>query len=171
MNNLHKIKLPNNVAIKVTNEAIQIKGPLGYVIKKKSKNLNIYQQQDMLYVYSNINIKVLNNFLNLLKNIIIGVSQGYSKKLKIVGVEFKVNIDGNKLILRLGFSHEIIYNIPPNIQIFNPKSNTLVIIGYNKQIVSQIAAEIRNLKLPEPYKGKGILYFNEQLNQKEGKKT
>ena len=164
---MYKLKIPANVKININNLGIKIIGPYGTIIKQKSKNLKIYKHNDILYFFNVNNI----NSVNLLKNIILGVSKGYSKKLKIVGVEYKVNIENNKLILRLGFSHEIIYIIPHNIQIYNPKANLLVITGYNNQIVSQIAAEIRNLKLPEPYKGKGIRYFDEQLNQKEGKKT
>jgi large subunit ribosomal protein L6 len=164
---MYKLKIPINVQIIINNIGIKITGPYGTVIKQKSNNLKIYKHNNILY-FLNINDF---NYINILKNIILGVSKGYSKKLKIIGVEYKVNIENNNLILRLGFSHEIIYKIPNNIQIYNPKPNILVITGYNNQIVSQIAAEIRHLKLPEPYKGKGIRYFNEQLKQKEGKKT
>ena len=168
---IYKIKIPLNTQVKISSNAIKITGPFGTIIKKKSKNLNVYKKQNILYILDNLKDNLTLNLVNILKSLLIGVSKGYSKKLKIIGVEFKVNVKDNKLILRLGFSHEIIYTIPHNIQIYNPKSNILVITGYSNQIVSQIAAEIRNLKLPEPYKGKGILYFNEKYQQKEGKKT
>ncbi len=164
---MYKIKIPDNTKIKINNTAIKISGPYGTIIKQKSNNIQLFLKDNFLVILESNNI----NEVNSLKNIIVGVSQGYSKKLKIIGVEFKVNIINNQLILRLGFSHEVIFNIPNNIKIYNPKPNLLIVIGYNNQIVSQIASEIRNLKLPEPYKGKGIRYFDEVFKQKEGKKT
>lgn len=164
---MYKLQIPENIKIDINNSGIKMVGPRGTIIKQKSKNLKIYNHNNTLYFFNLDNL----NYITILKNIILGLSKGYSKKLKIVGVEYKVNVEDDKLILRLGFSHEIIYKIPHNIQIHNPKSNILVITGYNNQIVSQIAAEIRYLKLPEPYKGKGIRYFDEELKQKEGKKT
>lgn len=162
-----KIKIPNNIKLDINKSAIKFKGPYGTIIKKKSQNIKIYQFKNNLYLKTNTN----SNYENILKNIILGISKGYSKKLKIIGVEFKINVTEDYLNLRLGYSHEINYKIPKNIKIYNPKSSILIIVGYNKQLVAQISAEIRNLKLPEPYKGKGIRYFDEEIKQKEGKKS
>ena len=164
---MYKFKIPNNINIIINKHAIKIKGPYGTILKQKSKNLKLYQLDNYIYNLDKNNLF----YFNILKNIIVEVSKGYSKKLKIIGVEYKINLNKNNLNLRLGFSHEINYKIPSTIQIYNPKSNLLVITGFNKNLVTQVCAEIRNLKLPEPYKGKGIRYFDEILKQKEGKKN
>ena len=164
---MYKFKIPNNIELIINKQAIKIKGPYSTILKQKSKNLKLYKFNNYIYCLNNEDFF----YFNILKNIILGVSKGYSCKLKIIGVEYKVNLDQNTLIFRLGFSHEIYYKIPSTIKIYNPKPNLLVITGYDKNLVTQVSAEIRNLKLPEPYKGKGIRYFDEILKQKEGKKN
>ena len=159
-----KIKIPKNIVVALTKVAIKVTGPFGTVIKEKSNNILLHRTTNYIYVLGG-------QGLELLKKLFRGTSKGYVRKLKIVGVEFKVNVGNSFLNLRLGLSHEINYKIPRNIKIYNPRPRLLVIVGYDERVVSQIAAEIRSLKLPEPYKGKGILYFEEMPLRKEGKKA
>jgi large subunit ribosomal protein L6 len=104
----------------------------------------------------------------LINNMVIGVTQGFEKKLEITGVGFRVALAGTALKMNLGFSHEVVYNLPEGIQA-KVEQNTITISGVSKQLVGQVAAEIRSLKKPEPYKGKGIQYVGERVLRKSGK--
>lgn len=106
----------------------------------------------------------------LVSNIFEGVSKGYTKKLEIHGVGYRANLQGNDLVLALGFSHEVRYAIPQGIKVEVEKQTALAVSGIDKQRVGQVAAEIRGFKKPEPYKGKGIRYADEYIIRKEGKK-
>lgn len=106
----------------------------------------------------------------LVDNLVIGVSEGYSKKLEIHGVGYRANMQGNDLVLSLGFSHEVRYSVPEGIKVEVEKQTALKVSGIDKQRVGQVAAEIRAFKKPEPYKGKGIRYADEYILRKEGKK-
>jgi len=99
-----------------------------------------------------------------------GLEKSFYKQLLLVGIGYKVQLEKDKLIFRLGFSHSIEYLIPNDIKIVNPKAQSLVVYGYDLQKVTQIASELKKLKAPEPYKGKGICYMNEKLKLKDGKK-
>lgn len=105
----------------------------------------------------------------LLNNMVIGLSQGFNKELEIQGVGFKVELKGKKLVLNLGFSHSIEFNIPEGITIEVPKPTSIIIKGVDKQLVGEAAAEIRAFYKPEPYKGKGIRYVGEYVRKKAGK--
>ena len=107
---------------------------------------------------------------NIVNNIIVGVSEGFSKKLEMNGVGYRATLKGKVLELMLGFSHPINYDIPEDISVSVDKQNNIEIKGPNKQLVGQTAAEIRSFRGPEPYKGKGIKYADEYINRKEGKK-
>ena len=102
---------------------------------------------------------------------IIGVSDGYEKKLKLVGVGYRASIQGKKVNLALGFSHPVVYKIPDEIEIQTPSKTEITIKGIDKQKVGQVAAEIRSLRPPEPYKGKGVRYQDEHISLKEIKKV
>jgi len=105
---------------------------------------------------------------SLVNNMVIGVSQGFSKKLEIIGVGYRVNLQGNGLKFNLGYSHDVNYQLPEGIQA-QVEQNTITILGIDKQQVGQIASEIRQLRKPEPYKGKGIKYADEYIIRKSGK--
>jgi large subunit ribosomal protein L6 len=107
---------------------------------------------------------------NLVNNMVVGVSTGYSKKLEIKGVGYRANLQGSTLVMTLGFSHEIRYNVPKGIKIVMDGQTAMEISGIDKQLVGQVAANIRGYKPPEPYKGKGIRYVDEYVVRKEGKK-
>ncbi len=106
----------------------------------------------------------------LVNNIVIGVSEGYAKKLEIKGVGYRGNLQGKTLVLSLGFSHEVRYDIPEGVDVKMPDQTNIEISGIDKQLVGQVAAKIRGFKPPEPYKGKGIRYADEFVIRKEGKK-
>jgi large subunit ribosomal protein L6 len=103
-------------------------------------------------------------------NLVQGVSKGYEKKLEITGVGYRAQIAGKNLQLALGYSHEVLYPIPEGISIVTPKPTEIVVAGIDKQRVGQVAAEIRDFRPPEPYKGKGVKYAKEYIFRKEGKK-
>jgi large subunit ribosomal protein L6 len=106
----------------------------------------------------------------LVANMIQGVSEGFSKSLEINGVGYRAQMQGQNLQLALGFSHDVIYEVPEGIQIQTPKPTEIVVSGSDKQKVGQVAAEIRGYRPPEPYKGKGVKYADEYIFRKEGKK-
>jgi len=106
----------------------------------------------------------------LVNNIVVGVSEGYSKKLEIKGVGYRGNLQGKTLVLALGFSHEVRYDVPEGVELKMDGQTNIEISGIDKQLVGQVAAKIRGFKPPEPYKGKGIRYVDEYVVRKEGKK-
>ncbi len=105
----------------------------------------------------------------LINNMVVGVSQGFKKELAVIGVGYKVQVTGKKLVLNLGYSHAIEYDIPAGLTITVADGNKIVVEGADKQMVGQAAATIRSFRKPEPYKGKGIRYVDEQITLKEGK--
>lgn len=163
------IRIPNNIKLNIYDEYIKIKSPFNSIIKKKSNFIKLKQKNNKLYLLNNNNLKQSTFFLSLLSKTILTLSKGCYKILIIEGVGYKVDINGSKLNFKLGFSHEIVYNLPENVQAFFKKPNLLTIYGNNLQQVSQIAAEIRKLRPPEPYKGKGIRYKDEIIIKKIGK--
>ena len=106
------------------------------------------------------------NIANLLK----GVSVGYTKTMEITGTGYRAAVNGGNLVINLGFSHDVVYPVPPGITITTPKATTIAVAGMDKRQVGQVAAEIRGWRPPEPYKGKGVRYDNEVIRRKEGKK-
>lgn len=105
-----------------------------------------------------------------MNNILIGVNEGYTKELEVQGVGYRANMQGQTLVLQLGFSHDVHYPVPEGIQIAVDKQTSITVSGIDKQKVGQVAAEIRNFRPPEPYKGKGVRYKDEYILRKEGKK-
>ena len=168
-----KLNIPKNIKLLYSENWIQIEGPLGIIKKKKSPfiKLNFNLETNILSI-ENFN-KKNHFFLSILNKLIWGVSKGFYMKLNIVGVGFKAAIIDTNLQLKIGFSHIVNYKIPEGIKISisSQKALTLIIFGNDLQKVTQTAAEIRNLKPVEPYKGKGIKYSKEVVKKKEGKKT
>lgn len=106
----------------------------------------------------------------LVNNIVVGVTEGYEKKLEIQGVGFRANMQGNTLVMQLGFSHDVRYDIPQDVTVAVEEQTKITVSGIDKQLVGQVAAKIRGFKPPEPYKGKGVRYAGEYVMRKEGKK-
>ena len=166
------IPVLDNIKIHIYKNSIKITGPLGQVVKKKSPNIKILQKDNKLYFLNQKAKKENIFFANILLKLIFGISKGYYVTLLIQGVGYKMSIvESNKLLFKLGFSNEIIFNLPENIKVFFSSPNKIIVYGNNLQKVSQVAAEIRSLRSPEPYKGKGISYQNEIIKRKIGKKN
>lgn len=166
------IKVPSGVTITVDDNEITVAGSKGTLKQFTMPGITVKQEGEEILV-SRINDEPKNRakhglMRSLVNNMVVGVSQGFSKKLEINGVGYRVAAQGANLKFNLGFSHDVIYNIPTGITA-NIEQNTVTVSGIDKQQVGQAAAEIRSLKKPEPYKGKGIKYAGERIIRKSGK--
>lgn len=166
------ITIPSGVTITVDNEWVKVNGPKGVLQQFTMPGIKIKQQDQQLIVERKDDSKEQKSkhglMRSLINNMIIGVTEEFKKQLEINGVGYRANLEGNKLKLSLGFSHDVIYQIPENIKV-TVEQNIINISGISKQQVGQVAAEIRALKKPEPYKGKGIKYVDERIIRKSGK--
>ena len=168
------LKIPNEINILINENWIEIKGPLGIIKIWKSNSIKMYfDSKTNNLILLNSNIKLNHFYISMIYKLLWGVWKGYSIQLNIIGVGYKVFLELNKLVFKIGFSHNITYIIPKNIKIkiLNQKQPAILITGINFQKITQTAAEIKSLKPAEPYKGKGIRYYNEIIKLKEGKKT
>lgn len=166
------IKIPSGVTITIAPDTITVNGAKGSLSQFTMPDISVRQQDDQLVVTrSNDEPKTRAKhglMRTLLNNMIIGVSSGFEKKLELRGVGFRVALAGSDLRLNVGYSHEVTYKIPGEIAAAVDQ-NIITISGINKQQVGQVAAEIRALKKPEPYKGKGIRFVGERIIRKSGK--
>lgn len=167
------IKLPENVKCTWKDSRVTVEGPKGKLEKGITFSGEIEVEKDSVRLISeesDIKKKALYGLArSLINSMVIGVTEGFSKTLKIVGVGFKAQIQGKTLLLNLGFSHSINFLIPEGIKLDVPDMTTIIISGIDKQLVGQVAADIRKFRPPEPYKGKGIVYSNEVIRRKAGK--
>jgi len=166
------IDLPSGVTITVEPSKITISGSKGTLEQLTMPGVKVDQQENQVLV-SRDNDEAVNRarhglMRSLLSNMVTGVSQGFEKKLEINGVGYRVAQQGAGLKFNLGFSHDVIYNVPAGINV-TVEQNIVTVSGIDKQQVGQVAAEIRSLKKPEPYKGKGIKYVDERIIRKSGK--
>lgn len=166
------IDIPSGVTITVDPDAITVAGPKGTLKQFMMDGLSIVQDGSKLVVTRVDDEPVHRSkhglMRSLLNNMVTGVTKGFSKKLEINGVGYRVALAGSDLRLSLGFSHEVVYHLPQGVTA-TIEQNTITISGIDKQQVGQVAAEIRALKKPEPYKGKGIKYAGERIIRKSGK--
>ena len=170
------ITIPAKTEVKVEKDTITVKGPLGELIRNFKPGIKI-EVVDGKVSFTPISKKLtveLNSLWGTIashvNNMILGVNKAYEKKLIVEGIGFKADVVGTNIVFKLGFSHPITVAIPKNLKVTSEK-NIITISGIDKEFVGQYVAEIRNLKKPEPYKGKGIRYFDEVIKRKEGKKT
>lgn len=169
------IDIPSNVTVTLGDKnKVSIKGAKGELEASFNAEINIEVKDNEVLVTPKKDVKRLYAFWgltrNLIANMIEGVSKGYEKKLELQGVGYKVAMKGNDLDLSLGFSHPVVFQAPQGIK-FAVEKNVITISGIDKQLVGQVAADIRKLRKPEPYKGKGIRYVGEQVRRKAGKKV
>lgn len=166
------IEVPSGVTITVDPHEITVAGPKGTLKQFTIDGLSVTQDGNQLIVSRANDEAVLRSkhglMRSLLNNMVIGVTKGFSKKLEINGVGYRVAMAGTDLRLNLGFSHDVTYHLPQGITAA-VEQNTITVSGVDKQQVGQVAAEIRALKKPEPYKGKGIKYADERIIRKSGK--
>jgi large subunit ribosomal protein L6 len=168
------IEIPAGVEARVETGKITVKGPLGEISQAVNPKLTIKKESNHLVVERPSDQKIYRELhgltRNLIANMVTGVSKGYEKALEISGVGFKAQAQGSNLMLSLGFSHPIVYPLPKGIKATVDAKQTLITLkGVDKQLVGQIASNLRSLKKPEPYKGKGIKYSTEVIHRKEGK--
>ncbi len=169
------IALPKGVEVKTEGEQVTVKGGKGSMQLKLHQNVLVRIEDQILNVSpANDADKaawaMAGTFRALLNNMVTGVSEGWSKKLQLVGVGYRAQAKGKVLNLNLGFSHPVDYAVPEGITIETPSQTEIVVSGYDKQQVGQVAAEIRAYRPPEPYKGKGVRYADEHIIRKEAKK-
>ena len=167
------IKLPSGVDLNISGSQLNVKGPKGNLTLALYPGIS-FDENDGEYLVKNANEKNLamaGTFRSLVSNMVTGVSTGFQKKLQLVGVGYRAQVQGNKLNLALGFSHAIDYVAPEGITIETPSQTEIVVSGCDKQKVGQVAAEIRSYRPPEPYKGKGVRYADERVARKEAKKA
>jgi large subunit ribosomal protein L6 len=166
------IQLPSGVTVEVADDFITVNGPKGSLKQFTLPGVNI-AVEDGQVVVTRVNDEAQNRARHglmraLLNNMITGVNKGFEKKLEINGVGYRVNAQGADLKFNLGFSHDVMYKLPSTVEA-KVEQNTITVSGNDKQQVGQVAAEIRALKKPEPYKGKGIKYADERIIRKSGK--
>ena len=168
------ITVPAGVEINVAdNNVVTVKGPKGTLTQQFNANMAIALENGVLTV-SRPNDAKENRALHgltrtLINNMIVGVTEGFKKELDVNGVGYRVAKEGNKLVMNLGFSHQVIMEAPAGVTIEVPTPNQIIISGYDKQLVGQFAANVREKRPPEPYKGKGIKYSDEVIRRKVGK--
>ena len=168
------ILISAGVECKLDGTTLKVKGPKGQLQREFHQNMQIVIENDLITVTRPTDGRMDRSLhgltRTLINNMVIGVSEGFSKTLNIVGVGYKVDLKGKALNLNLGYSHSIDYPPPEGIEFdVDNKKNIIVVKGANKQAVGQVAAEIRMLRPPEPYKGKGVMYANEKIRRKAGK--
>ena len=168
------IAVPAGVEIKIEdNNVVTVKGPKGTLTQQFHPNMTIQQDGAELRVTRPNDLKE-NRSLHgltrtLLHNMVVGVTDGFQKTLDVNGVGYRVAMEGGKLVMNLGFSHQVFMEAPAGITVETPNPNQIVISGFDKQLVGQFAAKVREKRPPEPYKGKGIKYSDEVIRRKVGK--
>ena len=169
------IAIPENVTVEQEGNIVKVKGSKGELSTKISNDLSLEVKDNNIVIKRNneaISTKQIHGTTNAnINNMIIGVSQGFSKGLEIIGVGYRFTLKGDTLVINAGYSHPVEMKIPAGIKV-EAKSNTEILVsGIDKVLVGEFAANIRKVRQPEPYKGKGIRYIGEYVRRKEGKKA
>ena len=168
------VELPKGVEFKQDGNVVTLKGGKGELSMELNSEVELTQEEGVLKVAprsgSNFAMAITGTMRSLLANMAQGVSEGYERKLELVGVGYRAQAQGKNLNLSLGFSHPVVYAAPEGISIETPSQTEVLIKGTDKQKVGQVAAEIRQFRPPEPYKGKGVRYAGERVVLKEAKK-
>ena len=168
------VELPQGVEFKQDGNVVTIKGGKGSLSLELNNEIELKQEENSVAVMARSGSRFAGAMSGttraLLANMVKGVSEGFSRKLELVGVGYRAQMQGSKLNLTLGFSHPVVYDIPEGVSVETPSQTEVVIAGSDKQKVGQVAAEIRRFRPPEPYKGKGVRYADERVVLKEAKK-
>ncbi|VVT19969.1 50S ribosomal protein L6 [Rhizobium sp. EC-SD404] len=168
------VQVPSGVTASVDGQTVKAKGPKGELSFVANDEVLVKMEDGAVVVTPTDDSKNARSkwgmSRTMVENIMLGVSKGYERKLEINGVGYRATMQGKNLQLALGYSHDVIYQTPEGISIACPKPTEIIISGIDKQRVGQVAAEIREFRSPEPYKGKGVKYAEERIVRKEGKK-
>ena len=170
----HPVQLPEGVSAEVKQNEVIVKGKMGELKTHIPAGISVTLENNELVVKPIHETKEAEAFWGTVRanlaNMVKGVSAGFSTKLELIGVGYRAQVQGQKLVLTLGFSHDINYQLPVGVKAECKDQTKLTLTGADKQLLGQVAAEIRSYRKPEPYKGKGIKYAGEQILRKEGKK-
>ena len=170
----YPVPLPKGVEASFAAEMLSIKGPLGTLTQRLRRDVKVAKEGDQLtfnVADESDQANAMSGTLRaLVSNMVTGVTKGFEKRLTLVGVGYRAQAQGDKLNLTLGFSHPVVHRMPKGVKVETPTQTEIVIKGLDKQLVGQVAAEVRAYRPPEPYKGKGVRYANEQIVLKETKK-
>lgn len=168
------VELPQGVEFKLDGNVVTIKGSKGALSLQLNSEVELSQEEGVVLVAprsgSRFATAVAGTTRSLLANMVQGVTEGFERKLELVGVGYRAQAQGNKLNLTLGFSHPVVYEAPDGVSVETPSQTEVIVKGTDKQQVGQVAAEIRRFRPPEPYKGKGVRYADERVVIKEAKK-
>jgi large subunit ribosomal protein L6 len=166
------VKIPAGCEVSIGKESIEVKGPKGQLSTPLHPRLDYVQEGDAIVLTRKDESRDAREQhglrRTLLDNVVVGVSQGFKKDLEVVGVGYRVQVQGNKVVLTVGYSHPVEFDLPKGVEA-QVEGNKLSISGIDKQVVGEVAAKIRRVRKPEPYKGKGIKYLGEQVRRKSGK--
>ena len=168
------VELPSGVDFSQSGSTLTFKGGKGTLSMELNSEVELKQDDKTLSVAprsrSRFSTAIAGTTRALVANMVKGVSEGFEKKLELVGVGYRAQAQGKKLNLTLGFSHPVVYDVPEGITVETPSQTEILVKGADKQVVGQVAAEIRRYRPPEPYKGKGVRYSDERVVMKEAKK-
>ena len=169
------INIPAGVTVSFQGSSVKVTGAKGELEFLVPDTVSLNQSEQEITIAYDEESKQSNALAGttraLVNNMVIGVSQGFEKKLELRGVGYKAKLNGKSIELTLGFSHPVIYQLPDEVEAEIPTQTEIILRSFNKQILGQVAAEIRNYRRPEPYKGKGVRYSNEYVKRKEAKKS
>jgi large subunit ribosomal protein L6 len=168
------VTLPEKVEVAITPAEISVKGPLGTLVQRVTPEVTVEKVENRLQFKAAGNSRhataMSGTLRALVANMVTGVTKGFEKRLTLVGVGYRAQAQGDKLNLTLGFSHPVAHPMPKGVKVETPTQTEIIIKGMDRQQVGQVAAEVRAYRSPEPYKGKGVRYANEQVVIKETKK-
>ena len=168
------LQVPKGVEVNISTEALSIKGPLGALALPLNGDVRVKRDGEQLFVEAvegaDRGDAMSGTVRALMANMITGVTKGFERKLQLVGVGYRAQAQGDRLNLTLGFSHPVVHEMPKGVKVETPTQTEIVIKGTDKQLVGQVAAQVRAYRPPEPYKGKGVRYSDERVVIKETKK-
>lgn len=167
------ITVPEGVTVENIDNVVTVKGPKGTLTQPMLKDITMKQEGNTITLERlNESAKAMHGTMNaLVNNMIIGVTEGYSKSLEIIGVGYRFNVQGSKLVINAGYSHPVEMQVPAGLTVEANGNTEITIKGIDKVLVGEFAANVRKVRQPEPYKGKGIRYKGEVIRRKEGKKA
>ena len=167
------ITIPEGVTVENVDNVVTVKGPKGTLTQQMLKDITMKVEGNKLtFERLNESAKAMHGTMNaLVKNMIVGVTEGYAKGLEIVGVGYRFNVQGKKLVINAGYSHPVEMQVPAGLTVEANGNTEITIKGIDKVLVGEFAANVRKVRQPEPYKGKGIRYKDEHIRRKEGKKA
>jgi len=167
------ITVPENVTVENIDNVVTVKGPKGTLTQPMLKDITMKQEENTIILErKNESAKAMHGTMNaLIQNMIIGVTNGYAKTLEIIGVGYRFNVQGKKLVINAGYSHPVEMEIPEGLTVEANGNTEITVKGIDKVLVGEFSANIRKVRQPEPYKGKGIRYKDEYIRRKEGKKA